>query len=410
MPTILRFKIEGLAGRSEPLERRLDPFVNLFWGLNGGGKTSLLKLMHAALDNDTISLSRIPFKSAEFDFWSKDSACVVRRTFDKSQLTPDSMELSQEDYPFDGSSEPEEIRAWRQMRLHREQGTSSWKTDVVSAERKTSAERRGDLSGSTYRHVYLPISRLSRSVRMSRDVRSDQIDDAILDEEFAALIRRSWRDFNGNALAEIEAIQRQGLANVLALLFGGTAKPSEAPQGIVEPTATTGNEAYDIVREFLRSRRMALHVDESEFITRYNTAPELRAVVATIEETLNQVSVLRRPQETMQQIIEKLYRGAKHLELEPGGRGDLAVTIAGKTIPLQLLSSGEKQLLRMLLAVLGASDLPVIIDEPELSLHVDWQRELVPAMRQVNPNCQLILATHSPEVMAETPDECVLEL
>jgi predicted ATP-binding protein involved in virulence len=63
-----------------------------------------------------------------------------------------------------------------------------------------------------------------------------------------------------------------------------------------------------------------------------------------------------------------------------------------------------------MLEALAAEAGTVMIDEPELSMHVDWQQVLVASMKKVNPDCQLLLATHSPEVMADVPDELVFEL
>ncbi|EKN5948203.1 ATP-binding protein, partial [Yersinia enterocolitica] len=37
-------------------------------------------------------------------------------------------------------------------------------------------------------------------------------------------------------------------------------------------------------------------------------------------------------------------------------------------------------------------------DEPELSLHIAWQKNIIPAIKELNPNAQIIAATHSPEV------------
>ena len=48
-----------------------------------------------------------------------------------------------------------------------------------------------------------------------------------------------------------------------------------------------------------------------------------------------------------------------------------------EVIPLEALSSGEKQLLQLLLECLAAGANPILIDEPELSLHVDWQTDLL---------------------------------
>lgn len=71
-------------------------------------------------------------------------------------------------------------------------------------------------------------------------------------------------------------------------------------------------------------------------------------------------------------------------------------------IPLAKLSSGEKQLLILLLETLLQKNASIIyiIDEPEISLHIDWQRELVGGILKLNSNIQLIIATHSPEIVA----------
>lgn len=64
------------------------------------------------------------------------------------------------------------------------------------------------------------------------------------------------------------------------------------------------------------------------------------------------------------------------------------------------LSSGEKQLLILLLTALCQEDKPAILllDEPEISLHLRWQHDLIEMLRKLNPNCQLIIATHSPSI------------
>lgn len=70
-----------------------------------------------------------------------------------------------------------------------------------------------------------------------------------------------------------------------------------------------------------------------------------------------------------------------------------------KIQPYQL-SSGEKQLLIILLTVLCQDEKPSILlmDEPEISLDIAWQFELLSILRTVNPNCQLIIVTHSPAI------------
>jgi predicted ATPase len=67
------------------------------------------------------------------------------------------------------------------------------------------------------------------------------------------------------------------------------------------------------------------------------------------------------------------------------------------------LSSGEKQLLVILLTVLCQDEKPSILlmDEPEISLHVSWQYELIKIIRELNPNCQLIIVTHSTSIFSK---------
>ncbi|GBQ13317.1 hypothetical protein CFR78_14335 [Komagataeibacter rhaeticus] len=46
-------------------------------------------------------------------------------------------------------------------------------------------------------------------------------------------------------------------------------------------------------------------------------------------------------------------------------------------------------------------------DEPELSLHIDWQENLVPSLKKINPNSQVIFATHSPDIVGAYKDRTI---
>ncbi|MFY7826417.1 MAG: AAA family ATPase [Flectobacillus sp.] len=76
------------------------------------------------------------------------------------------------------------------------------------------------------------------------------------------------------------------------------------------------------------------------------------------------------------------------------------------------LSSGEKQIIVILLTVLVQDNKPAILfmDEPEISLHIDWQRKLIQYIKELNPNVQIILATHSPGIILEGWADKVFEV
>jgi len=95
---LAEFTIYGLAGRSPPVHRVLDRHVNVFWGLNGTGKTSLLKILNSALTNQVSILRRVPFERAEVLFWSGDGQVKIMRT-----IVHESIDFEESADPFEDS-------------------------------------------------------------------------------------------------------------------------------------------------------------------------------------------------------------------------------------------------------------------------------------------------------------------
>ncbi|GAA6619211.1 AAA family ATPase [Scytonema sp. NUACC26] len=81
------------------------------------------------------------------------------------------------------------------------------------------------------------------------------------------------------------------------------------------------------------------------------------------------------------------------------------VTDTGQELFSEMLSSGEKQLLLLFCNTLTARDKATIfiIDEPEISLNVKWQRQLIRALLELTKDSQIqfIVATHSIELLSQ---------
>lgn len=79
----------------------------------------------------------------------------------------------------------------------------------------------------------------------------------------------------------------------------------------------------------------------------------------------------------------------------------------GKEFDITGLSSGEKQLfLRALsLKFLDVNNSVILIDEPEISLHPQWQRKIIDVYKSIGENNQLIIATHSPHIVGSVKSE-----
>ena len=74
-----------------------------------------------------------------------------------------------------------------------------------------------------------------------------------------------------------------------------------------------------------------------------------------------------------------------------------------------LLSSGEKQILILLTQALLRFNNPTvyIADEPELSLHVTWQEKLLKSVVMLGGQMQIIVATHSPDIVGNFQDKVI---
>lgn len=83
------------------------------------------------------------------------------------------------------------------------------------------------------------------------------------------------------------------------------------------------------------------------------------------------------------------------------GRNEIVFEQDGDELLPYSLSSGEKQMLVILLTVLVQDKRPgvLLMDEPEVSLHIEWQQRIISIIREMNPNTQIILTTHSPAVI-----------
>ena len=108
---------------------------------------------------------------------------------------------------------------------------------------------------------------------------------------------------------------------------------------------------------------------------------------------------LSRKKTRFQDIVDDLFQetGKRILRTE----NEIRFTQIGEVLTPYQLSSGEKQMLAILLTVLVEDDLPYVLfmDEPEVSLHIEWQKRLIDLILELNPNVQIILTTHSPAVV-----------
>lgn len=106
---------------------------------------------------------------------------------------------------------------------------------------------------------------------------------------------------------------------------------------------------------------------------------------------------------TLFETVDRLFaKTGKIIRIDPY-TNHLVFIDDGEVIPLYKLSSGEKQLLLILMRVFLMEEEPYILlmDEPEISLHIEWQYILFEEIRRLNRNCQIITSTHSPSLFGD---------
>ena len=108
---------------------------------------------------------------------------------------------------------------------------------------------------------------------------------------------------------------------------------------------------------------------------------------------------LSRSKTRFQDMVDDLFAetGKKMVRTE----NEIRFSQIGETLVSYQLSSGEKQMLAILLTVLVEDEQPYVLfmDEPEVSLHIEWQKRLIDLIVELNPHVQIILTTHSPAVI-----------
>ena len=119
------------------------------------------------------------------------------------------------------------------------------------------------------------------------------------------------------------------------------------------------------------------------------------------EEDHVKAATISKPKQMFQDSIDELFSYTNKKIARK--RNDIAFYQNDELLLPFKLSSGEKQMLLILLTALVEDNQHCVLfmDEPEASLHIEWQQKLIGKIRELNSNAQIILTTHSPAVIME---------
>ncbi|MGO4478050.1 AAA family ATPase [Massilia sp. 2TAF26] len=385
MAHITHVKIYGLLGRKKPISFDLQRDVNVIFGDNGGGKTTVLKILDAALSLNGTTMLALPVQKAEVDIYSVEHKQVIKHVWDRKSAA--------------ASRQSEAMAEWIETFPSGEFPHQFLRS--VDAEWTLSPMLK--LKKGGWKHTFLPTTRLylSNTYKVSS---GKPLTEAELDSLFFENVNKSWLRYYSNVLARVRAIQEEGLRTVANYALAPKIEEKTGPK--LDPLV-----AYDRVKKFWK-RQSAAEIalgTKASFVKRYETEENFRLIVDSLNRLEEAIEKAMVPATLFMQKISNLFSAGKKIALNNSNELQLQLQ-DGSPLSLAALSSGEKHLIAILLAAMSAGQSSIIIDEPELSMHIDWQRQFVETIRDLNPECQLIVASHSPEVMAEIADEKIVSI
>lgn len=412
-------------------EVQFSPEINVLYGRNGSGKTTLLHILANVLNEDFERFRHLVFSRISVDLEPtgdtveivRDSVQVraVRRSKGAEISTLASVPLREEKKVrrpvqrelwevFLGEEHP----ASAGPRRPRASYFPAFRTMI---EAWSSAGRSASLLGP----VEEPLSfnyRTSRITAMARQAFGSFI--PVVNYPSLATIERDFARHLREARYKIAENYQRVLTDAFVRSFEAALLPGEE-----DSSAQSLETVLDEIRELLNKvreaeKRFGQQVSEGGVYDRLRTALEgprppflsgtARRVLLVYREALRQRLELHdaamAPLEAYVVAVNEFLEG-KRLVVTGGNETSgnvLSIEFDdGRKARVHALSSGERQIVTMLYAAMHSEDeqAVVLIDEPEISLHVDWQRRLLSEMRRHLREKQLIVCTHSPEIGAD---------
>ena len=442
-PILKSFQILGLHGYKNVALAFTGP-ARIVIAENGMGKTTILSALQAFLTKRFSRLQYLTFEAIKCDFTSFDEPLVLYKEHlpqligagaeeklrELSQFTETETSELQDtivEGDFDTSSDIMSTPILREIYLESPFSSDQILEYVLAIRSELQQFRSEELQElvsrittltrpyeilylPTYRRIEIPIQRTPRRHRRRHSTHFRRDEDRHRRELTDLDIQFGLSDVSDRLTQLFETIQRQSnigyrsiSANIIDDLLAGLLRDSQsaAREGVPEIDALARFFSRIDSRESPDNRLQSLrHLYESGEINvdEHNTLRYFLTKLSAVVEATKEL------EEDIEAFVDKankyleLSSDEKILEYDPN---EMKVVVrnswTGEEVELNDLSSGEKQVISLLARLyLYPEEKIVLIDEPELSLSIDWQKRLLPDLL-FSPSCaQLLAITHSP--------------
>lgn len=411
MHRLERVIVRGFRGQARPIELGLQADANFLIGRNGTGKTTLINLIHAALSIDLPALREGSFDRLEFIFKqhrhrTKPRLSVIR-SFEEDGTVKICYRIADS-----ATAQTDEYNFTRQRKRQGFQPVTASFIEMSAPSRLPIKDRLSKIYQTTWLSLQRGADKLTPDEEWEENRRPD-IDRKL--DRLSNDLTRYFSRLDRLVSDKTQLFQKEWFLSFLASERKVRERDIDRLDESVEREALSAifsdfnmqpiEYTSQLDRHFRLSRKAKASIKDggnSVPVKDYLVAVDvmrLHSLVEEWQELERTKESIYEPKFQFEQVAsdmlfrKKLYTNRSN-QIVVEGEG-------GEPLSLERLSSGEKQLLIFLSETLLQEQRPYIFlaDEPELSMHVEWQEELVPALLRINPNAQVLFATHSPDVV-----------
>lgn len=405
--------------RRYTIAAELSDTVNFLIGENGSGKTTLINLLAACLTADFLTLDRMSFSSVELNLRSyRDRRIKPKIVVNKKSDASTGIESI--DYVIHPSATSDPIRfsledIEEQRIIRQRPGVAP---NMYYREYRVSRRKR-DLTSQLSNLVSVVWLSIHRSTLLN-DVEDRRVQDKGYDStvdlklsELSSRLSRYYSSLVSMRDSSVKDIQEFTLLSILEerndqkfFTFLKEIDIDEQKSALIEAFETIG-----LRREKFLPKANKYFKTVAEAKGRTTAGYPIQQIQAMVVlQQIQQITEKWRKEKARQDdifedynsfigILNDLFRG-KIITVDKSAQ-IVARNDRGDDMDIFKLSSGEKQLLILLGEALlqEHSSCIYIADEPELSLHVRWQEQIIPSILKLNESAQMIVATHSPDIV-----------
>ncbi|NIJ67651.1 ATP-binding protein [Xanthomonas sp. 60] len=402
-------------------------------GINGSGKTTALRLMQAVLTLDLYTLLSIRFSEIRVSVTddSELSSVGVKSTgkhlsflvngmdvpFKASQLDDDKLNMYSKSDRIEAYVEDQRVELVHAVSTIHPRFLKSRRPLFLGLERRAS---RYENESFYYEDDASPRSFAMRKQVLGRGVQ-EGLDRCQVLVEQAYRKYRKVSDGAGGRLINIIVDSMFDYIEFDPESLVGRAQSAAEFQGLldrrreIEALAMNlgGNRLAELqINRFFSKIQAVLEESNAgvniEWLMNKSQILRIHKLLAEMDKQKKQAERFYEPVKNFLESINGFLRDSRK-SVSVDSLGKLKVLQDGAEISLPNMSSGEKQLLILLAhAWFARSDKGVVIvDEPEISLHLRWQERLVDEISR-GSGSQMIFATHSPEIVGFRKEKCAL--